>query len=218
MVRLSKTPLPPGVTIETERDYRKGEILKTLVEDCHGKCYICEDKPTAINVEHIVSHRNDTALKYDWNNLFIACGHCNGIKHIKYDGIIDPTKCDPEEHIALSVDITGNMIEQVKVEPLTADNSTTQTADLLRLVYNGGSTDIKEIECSNLRNEHLMPNLRFFYQCMHNYREEPDLDYASIIRKEIERSSAFAAFKRKIVRDDPELSKVFLDSPVNPPQ
>jgi len=209
MIRLNKSPLPPDIAIRTEQDYHRGEVLKILAEDCHNKCYICEDKPTTINIEHIIPHRSAPALKFDWNNLFIACGHCNSIKHIKYNEIIDPTKCDPEEHIALSVEITEELIERVQVDPLTTDNNTIQTAELLDLVYNGGSTDIKEIECSNLRNSHLMPVIRLFYQYLRGYREEPDLGYADKIGDEINRSSAFAAFKRKIVRDDPELSGLF---------
>jgi len=209
MIRLTKRPLPPNVTIESENDYRQGVVFHILVEDCHRKCYICEDKPTTINVEHRVPHRGDRAIKLDWNNLFLACGHCNNIKRATFDDIIDPTKCDPEEHIALSVEISNSLIEQVKIEPLTTDNSTMQTVELLGLVYNGGSTDIKEIECSNLRNKHLMPDLRLFYQYVRNYPEDPD--YATLINKEIDRSSAFAAFKRKIVRDDPKLSKDFAE-------
>ncbi|MCL1883622.1 MAG: HNH endonuclease [Defluviitaleaceae bacterium] len=212
MVHLNKSPLPPGVTINSAEDYRKGEVLCTLVSDCHGKCYICEDKPTTINIEHIVPHRNDPKLKFDWNNLFISCGHCNNTKLAKFDDIIDPTQCDPEMHIALSVEITDEIIERVHVQPLTTDTSTLSTAKLLNLVYNGGSTDIKEIECSNLRNSHLMPNIRLFYQYIRNYRDEPDEGYDNKIRKEIDRSSIFAAFKRKIVRDDPELFKIFADS------
>ena len=83
---------------------------------------------------------------------------------------------------------------------------------LLRLIYNGGTTDIKAIECSNLRNEHLMPIIRLFLQYIHNYHDEPDLGYDKIISKEIDRSSAFAAFKRKIVRDDQKLSVIFANS------
>jgi hypothetical protein len=98
------------------------------------------------------------------------------------------------------------------VESLTNDASALVTVELLGLVYNGGSTDIKDIECSNLRNSHIMPNIRLFYQFIRGYREEPDLGYDTIIRKEIDRSSIFAAFKRKIVRDDPELSAVFADA------
>jgi len=212
MVRLSKSRLPLDVTIESEQDYRKGEVIRTLAMDCHNKCYICEDKPTTINVEHIVPHRSDPALRFDWNNLFIACGHCNSTKGTRYNEIINPTECDPEKHIALSMEISDSLRGVVKVEPLTTDNSTLQTADLLDHVFNSGTTEIKEIECANLRNSHLIPNLRMFLQFVRGYHEEPDLGYDNLIHKEIERSSAFAAFKRKIVRDDPELSLVFAES------
>jgi len=212
VIRLTKSPLPPDVTIKSEQDYRKDEVLKILAKDCHNKCYICEDKSTTINVEHIVPHRSNNMLKFDWNNLFIACGHCNSIKHVKYDEILDPTKCDPEEHIALSIEVTDNLMEQVQVESLRTDRGTVQTAELLGLVYNGGSTAVKDIECSNLRNEHLMPNIRLFYQYIRNYHEEPDLGYDKMICREIDRSSAFAAFKRKIVRDDPKLSAKFTNA------
>jgi len=211
MVRLRKSS-PPSAEIKSASDYRKGEVIMTLAKDCHNKCYICEDKPTTINVEHIVPHRNDPALKFDWNNLFIACGHCNNIKLAKYDDILDPTKCDPEEHIALSVEIMSDITDKVSVESLTNDACALVTVELLGLVYNGGSTDIKDIECSNLRNSHIMPNIRLFHQFIRGYREEPDLGYDTIIRKEIDRSSIFAAFKRKIVRDDPELSAIFADA------
>lgn len=210
MIRLHKSP-SPSTEIKSVSDYRKGEVIWTLAKDCHNKCYICEDKPTTINVEHIVPHRSDPNLKFDWNNLFIACGHCNNIKLAKYDDIIDPTKCDPEEHITLSVEITSDFTDKVVVESLTNDASVLITVELLGLVYNGGSTDIKNIECLNLRNSHIMPNIRLFYQYIRGYREEPDLGYDILIRKEIERSSIFAAFKRKIVRDDPELSIAFSD-------
>ena len=209
MVRLTKSPLPPDITISSEQDYRKGEVIDTLIKDCHGKCYLCEEKPTTINVEHITPHRNDSNLKYDWNNLFIACGHCNNIKHVKYDEIINPVKRDPEEHIALSAVITEELMDHVQIETLTSDEITINTAKLLNLIYNGESTSIKRHECANLRNEHLMPILRRFYQYICGYRNEPDLGFADLIKKEIDRSSAFAAFKRKIIRDDPELSRIF---------
>ena len=212
MIRLSKSLLPPNVTIKSEQDYRRGIVLEILAEDCHHKCYICEEKPTTINIEHIVPHRSSPTLKFDWDNLFIACGHCNNTKQAGYDDILDPTKCDPEEHIALSVEITDNLIERVKIESLTKDYHSMQTAELLELVYNGGSTDIKKIECSNLRNSHIMPDIRLFYQYIKNYREEPELGYKETISKEIDRSSAFSAFKRKIVRDDPELSVIFAEA------
>ena len=209
MIKLTKRPLPADVTITNENDYRHGRIFDMLVEDCHRKCYICEDKPTSINVEHIVSHRSDPTLKYDWNNLFIACAHCNSVKGTKYDDAVNPSECDPEEFIALSVEIPENFIEKVRIDPLKQDSSTLKTTELLGYVYNGGSTDIKEIECANLRNEHLLPDIQRFMQFVYGFCTEPDLGYDKLIKKEISRSSKFAAFKRKIIRDNPELSARF---------
>jgi len=210
MVRLNKSPQPKA--IKTEKDYQEGENFKTLAADCHNKCYICEDNPTHINVEHIVPHRKNPDLKFDWYNLFIACGHCNNIKHTKYDNVLDPTKCDPEEHIALSIVMTGDIRDRVNVAALKFDNSTIETVELLHHVYNGGTTDMKEIECTNLRNKHLIPDIRLFLQYIHNYFAEPDEDYDILILDEISRSSKFAAFKRKIIRDHPQLSSQFADA------
>jgi hypothetical protein len=211
MVKLTKSPLPPNVKIESENDYRKGMVFKILANDCHKKCYICEDKPTSINVEHIIPCCKAPALKFDWQNLLIACAHCNNIKLSRFSDILNPLKCDPENHIELSIDVTEEIIEKVQINPITEDDSTLQTAKLLELVYNGGSTDMKEFGSANLRNDHLMPNIRLFYQYIDGCRNEPELGYDKEIRKEIERSSAFAAFKRKIVREDPELSVKFED-------
>ena len=98
MIKINKRPLPSGVTITNEKDYRSGVVFQMLIEDCNKKCYICEDSVhTSPNVEHRVSHKDDPALKYDWNNLLLSCGHCNNTKLDKYDGIIDPTQINPEE-------------------------------------------------------------------------------------------------------------------------
>ena len=212
MVRLTKSPLPPNVTITSEKDYRTDPVFSLLVNDCHSKCYICEDKPTTINVEHIIPHRNDKALKFNWDNLFLSCGHCNNTKLAKFEDILDPTKCNPEEHIALSVNITDQLIDCVEIEALIEDEITIQTVKLLDCIYNEGSTCIKKIECANLRNESLMPTIRLFYQYLQGHQNEPDLGYGDKIREELKRSSKFAAFKRKIIRDDPELSAEFASS------
>lgn len=199
MVRLYKSQLPSNITIKSEQDYRSGEVFEILLDDCYGKCYICEDKPTAINVEHRVPHRGDIALKFDWQNLFIACNHCNKIKSDKYDAILDPTKCDPEEHIALTVDFMDSLIDNVQVTPLTTNGEALQTAELLKNIYNGEATKISKYESSNLRNKHLIPDISRFYQYLRNHRKEPDLGYANIIKKEIDRSSAFAAIFFQVI-------------------
>jgi hypothetical protein len=155
----------------------------------------------------IVPHRGNSLLKYDWSNLFLACGHCNNIKLDNYDAILDPTACDPEEFISLSLN-HNELVEVVLVEASTIDESVAQTATLLRYVYNGGTTDIKEIESANLRNS-LSECIRKFNQYIKDYKDEPDIGYDAIISKEISRSSDFAAFKRKIIRENAELSSKF---------
>ncbi len=210
MVKLTKRPAPPK-PITTENDYRSNPNFAVLADDCYEKCYICECKSSSLNVEHRIPHKNDKALKYDWGNLFLSCSHCNNIKLDAFENILDPSVYDPEDYLALSLAI-DSLVEKVVVETLTNDISTVQTADLLEKVYNGGTTAIKEIECTNLRNK-VSKCVRDFLQYVKGYHDEPDTKLRDLIAKkitkEISRSSEFAAFKRKIVRDDAELSVKF---------
>ena len=207
MIKLTKRPTPPQ-PITNEEDYRNNPNLNAIVEDCYSKCYICEnDKATTLHVEHRIPHRGDDKLKYDWKNLFLSCGHCDNIKGYKYDNILDPTVCDPEDYIALSINL-DTLVETVEVSAMSDDISTKQTVELLSYVYNGGTTDMKEIECATLRNE-VSACIARFLQYIEGYRKEPNLGYEVIIKKEISRASGFAAFKRGIVRNDTELSAIF---------
>ena len=80
--------------------YNTPEVNAALKELFHGKCYICENKQiTSYQIEHLVSHRGNVDLKYDWNNLFLACAHCNNTKLDKFEPIIDCTKENVEELI-----------------------------------------------------------------------------------------------------------------------
>lgn len=61
-------------------------------------CYICENKQiTSYQIEHLAPHHGNMDLKFDWNNLFLACAHCNNAKLDKFDPIIDCTKENVEE-------------------------------------------------------------------------------------------------------------------------
>ena len=204
MVSITKSPQPKA--IKSESDLRSKEIVDKLSEDCRYKCYICEKKPTSPNVEHIVPCRKNEALQLDWDNLLIACARCNNIKGTKYHPIINPTKCDPEDFLSLSL-CTGELIEKVVITQLVKDQATCQTAELLHLIYNGNGTALGRVGAANLLNE-MSKDIRSFYQYIKNYETEPG--YADIIRDEISRASTFSAFKRKIVRDNPTLSQVFV--------
>ena len=87
--------------------YNTPEVNVALKEMFHGKCYICENRQiTSYQIEHLNPHRGNQELKYDWNNLFLACAHCNNTKSDKYDPIIDCTKENVEQLIAFRKDIS----------------------------------------------------------------------------------------------------------------
>lgn len=213
MVKIDKTPLPDGVCIKNENDYRGGLVFDLLVNDCRNKCYICEDKePTGLNVEHRVAHKGDRALKYDWGNLFLSCIHCNSTKSFCVDNtddiIIDPAKLDPEEYIEIAISAVDDLRGKVIINKTKNAEAIDATVKLLDGVYNGVSTDIKRLESANLRKK-VMHEVSLFQQYLSGYKEETDLGYGEMIVKEISKGSAFAAFKRSIIRKDPDMVEKF---------
>lgn len=209
MIKITKSPLPVGVTITKEEDYRSDPVFAILAKDCHDKCYICEDSVhTAPNVEHRISHRGGPALKYDWNNLLLACSHCNSIKSVKYDGIIDPTKSDPEKFLKLSLDLDDELRELVLVRKIAGGGDVDITVDLLNAVYNGAHTDMKKLACQNLKNK-ISNDLSWFRQKLDEYKTDHSEAARAVIERNLSDRSLFAAFKREIIRRDPEMAETF---------
>lgn len=112
MVKVERsTPAPESLAVEkTKADgkYDKPDVVERLKKDFNNKCYICEINDLQDpQIEHLKPHsvgrdiEQKLELKFDWNNLFWSCGHCNGIKNQrKYDEhIIDCCKVDPEDRI-----------------------------------------------------------------------------------------------------------------------
>lgn len=59
--------------------YNTPEVNEALQEMFYKKCYLCECRNvTSYVVEHLVSAGGNRRLRFDWNNLFLACAHCNG--------------------------------------------------------------------------------------------------------------------------------------------
>ena len=77
-------PAPDCLALEEAKangDYKCADVLDRIKSDFKNKCYICEYKePISINVEHFRPHKGAKNLKFDWNNLFWSCSHCNNIK------------------------------------------------------------------------------------------------------------------------------------------
>lgn len=186
--------------------YNTEEVNIALREMFHGKCYICENKEiTSYQIEHLSSHRGDRELKYDWNNLFLACAHCNNTKRDKYEPIIDCTKENVEELIAFRKKGYFGTDEELVFEKLDTRKETINTEKLLREVYYG-STPQKKMEAKILRRT-LRKELSKFKEYVREYQEAEDEekeDLKCLLKQQLGSASAFAAFKRWLIRDNKE--------------
>jgi hypothetical protein len=209
MVKIDRSPLPKGITINSAKDYRSELVYSLLFNDFYGKCYICEDTTfTSPEVEHRVSQSSNAESKYDWNNLFLSCSHCNGIKGNKYDNIIDCTVIDPESYLFLAVSNIKNIVIKAQGNLQGID----ETVELLDKVYNGIQSPITDSGCVKLRNK-VFKEVAEFRNLVLRYLQEENGNIKQIYKRQIserlQRASSFAAFKRKIVRDQLDLAQIF---------
>lgn len=184
--------------------YNTSEVNAALKEMFHGKCYICENKQiTSYQIEHLIPHRENTELKYDWNNLFLACAHCNNTKLAKFDPIIDCTKENVEELIAFRKEGYFGTDEKLIFDMLDFRIETQNTVKLLQEVYYG-STPQKKMEATILRRI-LRKELSKFKEYVREYKEAEDEekeDLKYLLQQQLRDDSPFAAFKRWLIRDN----------------
>ena len=187
--------------------YNTPEVNAALKELFHGKCYICENKQiTSYQIEHLVSHRGNVDLKYDWNNLFLACAHCNNTKLDKFEPIIDCTKENVEELIAFRRTGYFGTDEKLIFDMLECTIEVQNTIKLLQEVYYG-STPQKKMEATILRRT-LRKELAEFKEYVREYHEAEDEekeDLKYLLQQQLKDSSPFAAFKRWLIRDNKEV-------------
>jgi len=206
MVYFEKSQPAPNI----EANYNTKEILDRLIGDFENKCYICEEKePKDINIEHFISHKGDINLKLDWNNLFLSCRHCNDIKSTKYDNILNCTILSDSVDIAIHYYCEPMPKEKPIFKVLIPSEKADKTKELLEKCFNGEHTAQKSLESSNLRSS-LLKELRVFQDLLFDYYEYKDNEYFLIkIKEHLSNRSAFTAFKRWIIRDNPYLKQEF---------
>lgn len=125
MVKVERSfPAPESLAEEAKKvtgRYDKQDVIERLKKDFHNKCYICEMKNLQDpNVEHLLPHKKGKypERKFDWENLFWSCGHCNSVKNSsKYnEGIIDCCRQeDGSQHLQhLNDAMCGNMLQNIR--------------------------------------------------------------------------------------------------------
>ncbi len=212
MIFHPKTKTPPSC-LEKEKQKVNGSyncpgVLELLKKDFKNKCYICENKaPHSINTEHFIPHKGDKDLKFDWNNLFYCCAHCNNTKLAKpqFDSILNCTIESEEVDRKIKYHIHPFPKEQAVITALSGEAKVNNTVSLLLEVYNG-TTPLKKIESGNLRSK-LLKEIRSFQDLLFKfyddiYNEKERLFFKDQIARELRASSGFTAFKRWILRDN----------------
>ena len=222
MINFPKSqPAPKCLAKEKKKksgDYKCGEVLNRLQKDFHNKCYICEDKGiTSINVEHLKSHEGDIDLKFDWNNLFYACSHCNNTKNVKRDTFDNILNCIDENDKILewiSFKIESFPKEKVIIKDLVEDVRVKNTVELLEKIYNGHTTNIKQLEAANLRSR-LLDEIKEFKEAIQQFKNPPfQIDgYRKMLENKIidnlKPNKPFTAFKVWIIKEDKTLYNHF---------
>jgi hypothetical protein len=201
-------PAPESLAVEKQKQsgtWRAQDVIDRVSADFRHKCYICESqKPNTINIEHFIPHQGNRDLMFDWNNLFYACGHCNGIKLAKYDNILNCTKVEDDVEGKIGYRIKEFPKFEVAVTAVENDTRSTQTAALLNAVFAGTNAE-KRQEAAYIR-ERLQRELLTFRDLILQYKKNTnDSATKKGIKAHLDSSSAFTAFKRAIIKSDPEL-------------
>ena len=216
MVKITRSyPAPESLKMEAKKkegSYSKPDVVARLKEDFHDKCYICEMKGLQDpQIEHLLPHKNGRwpDRKFDWENLFWACGHCNRVKsRRKYEeGILNCCQRDPEDAMVFHL-----RQEEVEVWPKSPeDREAVLTSELVEEVFNLENTGMR-IVGSAVRTRLLQEEMNTLYKKLEAYRKNPGSKLIQrTLRALLKRDTAFAGFKRCYVRERaeqyPELQK-----------
>lgn len=207
MVKVERSfPAPASLEIESHKatgSYSEPDVIEQLKKDFHNKCYICEMKDLQDpEVEHLLPHKNGKypERKFDWNNLFWSCCHCNKVKNQqKYDqGIIDCCKQDPEEFIFFR--LQGDNVNVLAKNK--EDSKAVLTATLIYEVFNLKNTGMRTYK-SDMRYQELNREMNILYDNLEEMKNHPESEI--VMRKLkalLRRESKFAAFKRNYIREN----------------
>lgn len=207
-------PAPASLATEklkTSGKYNQSDVLVRLKQDFYNKCYLCEEKSISkIEVDHFLPHLNGTYLdrKFDWNNLFFCCGHCNGTKSGNQDPLLNCTSAD-DVYNGLCYEFISFPKETVNISSINTNNKSVNTAKLLNQIYSGKDpTNItnRVMEAGNLR-EKIRQEIDEFTDLLSEHR---DLTIINKIKNALSKESPFSAFKRQIVKDNGDQSLIAL--------
>lgn len=201
-IERTKTP-PPSLALEAAKangSYSNDDVWEQLQKDFGKKCYLCEyDRATSVEIEHLIPHKGDKALKFDWENLFFSCAHCNSMKNVRsYDGkILNCCEKDPEKYLIQKLE--NGHVHVAPYAEYQADESTVFTAQLLTECFEKRNTKARIHECQVIVDE-LTKTMDVLYRTLDAYKKMPEGKPLRTLRAMLDRSYKFAGFSRTYVR------------------
>lgn len=205
----------------TNSNYRDPIVVQQLKKDFFSKCYLCEQTDFGnVNVEHFVPHLNQSEeLRIDWENLYYACSHCNGIKGHRHNELLNC--CDQSHSVDTSISLEAPTVPngQIVLKNTLENNSvlfelTNKTIELLDQCYNNVNSGVQQVSHQYLKEKILeehayLQNLRFQLKNGLNrllQREKDEL--IERINNMLKPNYPFSAFWITYVRNDPFLSEI----------
>lgn len=105
---------------KAQRKYGHGQVKQALIEMFSGKCAYCESKITHVDYAHIEHFKPKDRFKqlcFEWSNMLLACGVCNGAEHksnkfpeeAEGGPLVNPCEDDPDEHFVFSYDLNTRL-------------------------------------------------------------------------------------------------------------
>lgn len=219
MINIVKTTeIPPSLAIEkgkaSSKNYRCEGVISQVILDFHNKCYMCEEYGSStLNVEHFRPHKGKRELMFAWENLFLACGHCNNLKLAGFENMLDCTNPNHKILEWIKFDIKPFPKELAIITAIANDSQTQETVELLRKVYNSENTDLKIGEAKNIR-ERLIKEVLAFGNLLQEYFEPTILEEEKPIalrkiRRMLSVKSSFTAFKVWVIKENETLLTEF---------
>ena len=211
MIKINRSSTPPE-SLEKEKkkktgSYRKQDVHDKLQQDFHNKCYICESKPMmSREVEHLRPHHKAEfgseywGRKFDWENLFLSCRHCNLVKSER-ENILDCCKEDPEEFLLQKLE--G---DSVVVRPKDEENvSAVATAKLIQDAFMAEKPAARRLDANDRRKllqEEVLHITKTLDQYRHaRKRSKRKAELFETLRQMVQLDQAYAGFLRTEVRE-----------------
>lgn len=206
MIKVERTEkAPPSLAIEklkTNGSCSEKDVVEQLYADFHEKCYLCEQNELqSIEVEHLLPHHNGKYIdrKFDWNNLFLSCAHCNSVKNRQeYEGkVIDCCQVDPEKVIRHAL-----KDGKVCISSLDDTNEVAKTtAKLVEECFELRNRTIRKIESQN-KVRALQATMNILYKELDRYKTNKSQKSLCALKGMLSREYKFAGFTRTYVREN----------------